>query len=88
VFLSRFLFDSNNYKLYSIDKLGNITNISDVNVSSDENRASINLEKTENGYKIAQLNFYYDKFVNKSISWLLRAESKLINKETSINARE
>jgi len=40
------------------------------------------------GIGLKKLNFYYDKFVNKSISWLLRAESKLINKETSINARE
>lgn len=51
------------YKLYSVDKTGQITCVEDVMVTLNDDRASVKIDKTEDGYKVRELNFYYDGYV-------------------------
>jgi len=51
------------YKLYSVDKTGQITCVEDVMVTLNDDRASVKIDKTEDGYKVRELSFYYDGYI-------------------------
>jgi len=51
------------YKFYSVDKEGKITCIEDIVFDLEDDRASVRIEKTENGYKVLELSFFYDGYI-------------------------
>lgn len=51
------------YKLYSINKSGEISVNDGIEVRANSNKASIKLYKTKNGYEYKELSFYYNGYL-------------------------
>ena len=51
------------YNFYSVDKTGKITCIEDISFTLDDDRASLKIYKTDSGYKVQELSFYYDGYI-------------------------
>lgn len=81
--------DGYQYRLYSVDKLGQITCIEDVIATLDDDRASVKIDKTENGYKVRELSFYYDGYIipAKVGKYKLEKKSDIVPETISKNSK-